>query len=123
MYLGYVKTDMALRVVLEMDEGIGDLCVVQKSELVLAHLRPAAGTRIITDRIIITHAILVQDLVYHLAAAAAEVLIMRMKHFLMAVFATMITPGCGRRSSEFTHVYSAGWVLLLIEGYNRLCSI
>jgi hypothetical protein len=45
------------------------------------------------------------------------------KSLLIAVFAAMVAPGFGRRGCEFTHIYSADCGLLLIEGYNRLCSI
>ena len=114
---------MALGLIPEMNERSGNLFVVKKGEFIFSYFDFPAGTRVIADGIIIAHTILVQDLVDHLAAAAAKVFVVCMKRLLIAVFAAMVAPGFGRRGCEFTHIYSADWGLLLIEGYNRLCSI
>jgi len=93
MYLWQVKGDTYLFVVIIAPEFGLDLLVAQEGEFLFSNFYFLADTGILIELVVITKPVLVQEIIYHAASIATELLIVNDYAIIRTRLATMVTMG------------------------------
>ena len=86
-----VEIDMRIGGILEMDQLLLNTRIFQEGELVFAYLDTLAQPGILVQIVVLTEFMLVQQLVYHFAAFAAEAFVFKRDYSFSTGFTAVVT--------------------------------
>ena len=92
MYLWQVKGDMGLLVIPETHQLSLYTCIFQESKLIFPGCYPLVDAGTVVKIVVITKPILIDDLVHHFTAIAAEYFFFKVYPGRNTIFAAMVAP-------------------------------